>query len=869
MSARNVATPQGTGPRRPAGPGNVASHEFRERCARVRGVMERVRQKIAPVWPLQDYVAVNPYAGCTAHEFLTARASLRRVSDLETLMPVAYYRDQFAAGLLCREDIDAAVDELVADGVVGAERIDVNQVVALLLQPGTGSPLTDAPVRTSSNPDRRVRTFTELLDEHTESDWSRLVLAEISKHCSSHYDEGQAVWSNPWRELPLYDAWRRAVRHDYRFAILGVAGLRKLAAALPHDPHVALAVLLNSMAVPPDQWEDFLICEALAMPGWSAWANYQQVEAQRRGEESTDLAGLLAMRLAYEVAISDQLGFRVDWASLANDHRSASRLTAPPTDEELRRYALLKGSEIAFRRQLLAHIKRTDGTSRAPSADGRLAQCVFCIDVRSERIRRHLEAASGAVETFGFAGFFGMPLEFVGWAESRGRAQVPALTAPQFKVYEGIGDEATANAHAAIERRTLVGFLRKSWKGFQASAASCFAFVETSGLFYGLTMLSQVIGRGAACASRFDGVAKEDRQYLAPTLRGLDQQGVCASRQADLAESLLRGIGIVDNFARLIVFCGHGARTANNPLQAGLDCGACGGHSGEPNARFAALLLNQETVRLALAQRGIEIPQETHFMAALHNTTTDEVEFFDAPNVPASHRRDLEALRAIVVSASRHTRRERLSQLPERHADDLIRRSRDWSEVRPEWGLAGNAAFIAAPRDVTQAFSLDGRTFLHSYDYREDLDFAILEQIMTAPLIVAHWINMQYYASTVDPTHCGSGTKTLHNVVGRFGVFSGNGGDLMTGLPWQSVHDGTRYQHDALRLLAVIAAPAAAIEAIVARHTVLANLLTHGWVQLVAVDGGGFYRYTGQRTWDALTPPAVNRVAGGAWQATH
>ncbi len=246
------------------------------------------------------------------------------------------------------------------------------------------------------------------------------------------------------------------------------------------------------------------------------------------------------------------------------------------------------------------------------------------------------------------------------------------------------------------------------------------------------------------------------------------------------------------------------------------------------------------------------IPQNTHFVAALHNTTTDEVEFFDMHNVPASHHGDLEELRSIVQSASQQTRVERLSLLSGHTANDLLRRSRDWSEVRPEWGLAGNATFIAAPRDMTITMSLGGRSFLHSYDYRKDREFAVLEQIMTAPLVVANWINMQYYASTVDPTHFGSGNKTVHNVVGGFGIFSGNGGDLMTGLPWQSVHDGKNYQHHALRLLGVIAAPRAAIEKIIAKHGVVANLVINGWVQLVALDDGRFYRYTEQRTWDEL-----------------
>jgi uncharacterized protein YbcC (UPF0753/DUF2309 family) len=247
-------------------------------------------------------------------------------------------------------------------------------------------------------------------------------------------------------------------------------------------------------------------------------------------------------------------------------------------------------------------------------------------------------------------------------------------------------------------------------------------------------------------------------------------------------------------------------------------------------------------------------------VAALHNTTTDEIEIFDTHHVPASHHGDLEKLKSIVHSATQRTRLERLPLLPGRSPDDLIRRSRDWSEVRPEWGLAGNAAFIAAPRELTKAASLQGRAFLHSYDHRLDPEFAVLEQIMTAPLVVANWINMQYYASTVDPAHFGSGNKTVHNVVGRFGVFSGNGGDLMTGLPWQSVHDGRRYQHHALRLLAVIAAPRSAIEAVIAKHEVVARLVNNAWVQLVAVEDGELFRYTQQQTWRELPAASARDI---------
>ena len=185
-------------------------------------------------------------------------------------------------------------------------------------------------------------------------------------------------------------------------------------------------------------------------------------------------------------------------------------------------------------------------------------------------------------------------------------------------------------------------------------------------------------------------------------------------------------------------------------------------------------------------------------------------------------------------------------------AEDILRRSRDWSEVRPEWGLAGNAAFIVAPRSRTAGLDLGGRTFMHSYDHHTDSDGSVLELIMTAPLVVAHLINMQYYASTVDNEHFGSGSKTIHNVVGRFGIFSGNGGDLMTGLPWESLHDGHAYQHIPQRLLAIIAASREDIERVIEKHATLKDLLTRDWLHLIAVEQGSVYRYTPQGSWQEI-----------------
>jgi uncharacterized protein YbcC (UPF0753/DUF2309 family) len=185
----------------------------------------------------------------------------------------------------------------------------------------------------------------------------------------------------------------------------------------------------------------------------------------------------------------------------------------------------------------------------------------------------------------------------------------------------------------------------------------------------------------------------------------------------------------------------------------------------------------------------------------------------------------------------------------------VIARSRDWSQVRPEWGLAGNAAFIAAPRRRTHGVDLGGRAFLHNYDWRMDTNFSVLELIMTAPMVVASWINLQYYGSTVNNRAFGAGNKTLHNVTGVLGVLEGNAGDLRVGLPWQSVHDGSRFVHEPLRLNVFIEAPVEAINAVIEKHPAVRDLADHHWIHLFAIsdDGRALQRYQGQLRWTGLS----------------
>ena len=257
------------------------------------------------------------------------------------------------------------------------------------------------------------------------------------------------------------------------------------------------------------------------------------------------------------------------------------------------------------------------------------------------------------------------------------------------------------------------------------------------------------------------------------------------------------------------------------------------------------------------------------FVGALHDTTTDTVTLFDADLPLAARQEDLARVRQWLDAATTAARTERALRLPgATGGHDIAQRSRDWAETRPEWALAGCLAFIAAPRMRSAGKNLESRAFLHDYDWRQDTNFAVLELIMTAPVVVASWISLQYYGSTVAPGAFGGGNKLIHNVTGGIGVVEGNGGVLRPGLPWQSIHDGEAIVHEPLRLTVLIEAPPEALSDILRRHPEVRALFDNRWLHLVALDDAGRMacRYARDLEWVALErggekPPATLEIA--------
>ena len=783
--------------------------------ARLTAAIDTALARIPPLWPLRHFVAVNPFLGLIDRPFPVASELLQRIVGAAPLQSAQSYRDAFRAGRIEPADLDEAAD---------AELTSVGLVSALEEATSAVSPLP-------------LATVAEMLDcERPRAHWSVFIVDEISKWCAVTFDENQTTWNTPWKSSGLYEGWRAAASCDRNPEAFGLVGFRAFVASLPDNPVAAIGHCQRLLDPSVDDLADFFHRQLATVAGWAGYVQYRVREDILRGRPNGMLADLLAIRLAYDAALFQ--AFAHDHAFLAQWRQSP----APVVDS--RRIAALARWQFAYEAGFQRRLARAlTARPSAPSPDRPGVQAVFCIDVRSEVIRRHLERALPGTQTIGFAGFFGFAVAHRSKGDEVAGARCPVLLVPTVETCEPLSPAAVARVSA---ERAGAG----AWKAFQNSAASCFSFVESVGLGFGFAL-------GRAGSAR-----RLDCSRTAPSFTDMPLE-----TRAESAAAALRNMSLVKNFARIALICGHGSESANNPYASGLDCGACGGHPGDVNARLAASTLNDPAVRALLPRWGLALPADTVFIAGLHNTATDDVLLFDLERVPESHRGELARLREALGRAGAAARRERapslgLAGVPDTKIDEAVRRRTvDAAEIRPEWGLANNAAFVAAPRSRTAGLTLDGRVFLHDYDACADPDDKVLTLILSAPVVVASWINLQYYASRVDPVRYGSGNKVLHTVVGGVGVLEGNGGDLKVGLPLQSIHDGANFVHEPRRLAVYLEAEPARIGAVLEKNPAVRQLFDHEWLHLFSLWGSDCFRYRRGR-WVRLAGEVASNGGG-------
>jgi uncharacterized protein YbcC (UPF0753/DUF2309 family) len=539
--------------------------------------------------------------------------------------------------------------------------------------------------------------------------------------------------------------------------------------------------------------------------------------------------------------------------------------------------------------------------------DKPLASAVFCLDVRSEVIRRAIET-SGPYSTYGAGGFLGLPISFVEFDKAHTLQLSPAVIKPKNIVFE-----IPVEAHEAYNsKKGIAKTTKKVLNDLKNNPYTPYIMVEAIGWIFGvklfgktffpekteklfnkmkpkkpkttytldklssdeiekyvkklhINIINEVLTThsdrslnnveidklwehlifGKIFCANVSTEMLEKLQYAyhvnaedyALQKEKLTQVGFTLEEQVMYVENFLKLIGLVKDFPKFFMIAGHGSLSDNNPFESALDCGACGGSISLPNTRVLCMMANKPELRRLLKSKGIDIPEDVRFMPIYHTTTTDEISFYDTDILTSEELELYAKVQSDFKKASFTSREERIKDLPHAKTEkDIFTKTRDWSEPRPEWGLAGNMGVFAGPRSSTQHVSFNNRMFLHSYDSSLDNENAdLLTRLFDGPLVVGEWINLEHYFATVDNKVYGAGSKVYHNVVAKIGVYSGNYSDLKIGLPTQSVQVEGEAYHEPVRLLTYMEAPldtvAKAVENSVAKPFIL-----NEWIRPIVID---------------------------------
>jgi uncharacterized protein YbcC (UPF0753/DUF2309 family) len=768
---------------------------------------EAAARAIPPAFPLDATVAVNPFLGQSGEDLATTAARMARVAGLRITRARTEYAAEVAAGRITDDDLEAAL----ATSSSAAKPADLQDLKARLA--------ADSP------PAAALPTVADLAAQATGTDWPALIARSFGLWAGGYFDRGQALWS-PAPGKTAFAAWREWATHDLTAEIAGLKGFCAHVAAAPDTTERAILRTTQRLGIVEAAAETCFHRLLIDLGGWAQHARWLLWQAEQNNGTDTTLIDLLAIRLIWEEALLAHVpDIAAPWAQSLAGH--AQPVT--PAPDQIVDAILQEATERAHQRRLADALAGPKRSSHPPKL-----LAAFCIDVRSEVFRRNLESLDPGIRTLGFAGFFGLPVAHRPHGTDAAQAHLPVLLNPTLR--------ACSHAAPEIEQAARISArAKRAWGRFRQAAVSSFAFVEAAGPIYGWKLVKDAFGLGG----------HDTRPEPAPRFEVV----LTPEQKASTAAAILRAMSLTQDFAPVVLLIGHGAQTTNNPHESAYHCGACGGQTGAVSARLLAGLLNDHETRAGLVAHGIEVPAETCFVAGLHNTTTDSVTLYDLDAaLPGA---TIAQAKAWLNAAATLSRTERAASLPGAKAADVARRARNWAEVRPEWGLAGCAAFVAAPRAATAGRNLDGRAFLHDYDWRADAGFATLELILTAPVVVASWISLQYYGSAVAPELFGGGNKLIHNAVGGIGVVQGNGGVLRAGLPWQAVHDGDQLAHEPLRLSVFVEAPHEAITEILMRHPQVRTLFDQGWLHLFTLEQGRVaQRYRPNLAWSSAVEVA-------------
>ncbi len=741
-------------------------------------ILHKIKHYLPSQAPLKDFIHHNTLHAFQHLPFVQAMQQAHDVFGYKTLLSLAEYRQLFHNGKIKPEMLERVV----------ALRYGSEQVSLKTEQ------LLNTDLKNAYQP--AIGRLRKLWKARYRVDMDNMVHPLLFRILCSYLDQGVSMWAFPAEA----NGFLSAIRELERNSLSSIFKSGRTKQLLLHT-HLKIEKLLALLVGDERYYERYLFDQQFAHPGWSGMvATVEGNPGTLLDKKPITLHDLIVLELLMEL---DALYFQFGeaWQPLAHaEIHLEPDLFSASGDNKPFEYLLVwqEALEWSYYDDVLAGIVAKKAVTLSP--EQHCFQALFCIDDRSCSIRRHIEKLAPDCETFGTPGFFNVSFYYKPEHGKFVTKLCPAPQSPNYLIKE------TGSRHKHHKRdlhftkqshSLLRGWIISQTLGFWSALRLFFEIFKPT--------LSPAVATSLQHMDKFSALSIE---YKNPEHRehGL-QVGFTINEMVNCVEGLLKSIGLIKNFAPLVYVVGHGSSSMNNPHYAAYDCGACSGHPGSVNARVICDMANRAEVRKILSERGISIPEATRFVAGLHDTTRDEMVFYDEnllrENQQTQHRTYADLMQqALDANAKERSRRFEVIDTKKSSAQihkRIKERSVSLFEPRPELNHSGNALCIIGSRELTRHLFLDRRAFMNSYDYRLDPEGVYLLNILKAAAPVCGGINLEYYFSRVDNQKLGAGSKLPHNVMGLIGVANGIDGDLRPGLPSQMTE-----VHDPVRLLMVI-----------------------------------------------------------------
>ncbi|MCU0340656.1 MAG: DUF2309 domain-containing protein [Spirosomaceae bacterium] len=765
--------------------------------------------------PLKDFIHHNTLHAFQQHSFFDALRQASEVFGYKVLLSLEEYRQLYR---------DQKINEAILEKAIVHKTKSYNGQLARwkhsLLEKQYPHQLTP-----------RIGRLRAEWKKQYQLDLDSLVHPILFRTLCSYLDQGISIWGFPVHEKGFLASITALENNSFT----SLFRTKKVKAMLRNEK-ISIGSLLKQLVGEEGYFEQYLYDQQFAHQGWSGMVS--TIEDQPHtliDHKNISLHDLIVVELLLEL---DALYYKLgdDWKPLAHGmHQPPEPLFDPILKTEYQEVLEIwqNAFEWSYYDGVLGKIQVPKPTV-SPSLTGQSCsfQAMFCIDDRECSLRRYVEQIDPQSETFGTPGFFGVEFYYQPEHGKFHTKLCPAPVNPRYLIKE-IGNKHRRQKDVHLSKRShslLTGWFISQTVGFE-SAFRLFVNVFRPSM-------SPATASSLRHMDKFSSLTIEHDPATPQHENGL-QVGFTIEEMALRVENLLKSIGLVKDFAPIMYVIGHGSSSVNNPHYAAYDCGACSGRAGSVNARVISDMANRPEVRAILRERGVEIPDTTQFVGGLHDTTRDEIVFYDEPSMSATNRRshlqnEETFKKALDLNAKERSRRfesiDTTASLQKIH-QKILERSVSLFEPRPELNHATNALCVVGRRSLTRGLFLDRRAFMNSYDYAIDPDGKYLLNILKAAAPVCGGINLEYFFSRMDNQKLGAGTKLPHNVMGLFGVANGIDGDLRAGLPSQMIEI-----HDPVRLMIIVEHFPEVVLKTIQTAAETYEWFANEWVRLVAVQ---------------------------------